>query len=293
MLFRFVLWLIFNNNRNLAEAINYHHSESLFWYFLWFVIPIISSVLIAIRLRNQILEKIGLILFPSLVIGTIIISHFNNAYWGYYFKRPAVFKEIKEANEIINIKKFLRIPGAENFEISTTLKTSDEVYSWNDYYYTTIDRPIMTFIQTRNTNNKNLRDWYQISTDTSKVFNHQKLKTISALINNSNLLVKPDHGYESSKGIYGRIINFKTLDGKGFYHLSIRSSPTANDHFPNYELLISDKENLEIEKSNLFFTDVAGYEGFEYVNVAGLLEFLLLVLSILITVIKVGLKLIL
>jgi hypothetical protein len=291
--FRFLLWLIFYKNRSLAETINYHYSESLLWYFIWFVFPIISSFLISIKLKIDTFKKVGFILFPALLVMTIIGGYLNKDYWGYYFKRPSVFKEIKEANEIINIKDFMRVPDSESLEVSITSKSSDDVYSWNDFYYTTIDRPMMTFIENRNVNNENLSDWYQISKDSSKLFNQQKLKTISTLINNSNILVKPNKGYEHSNGIYGRIINFKTLDGKVFYHLSVKSLPTANDHSPNYEILISDEENLKIEKSNIFFTDMTGFEGLEYANIAGLLEFLLLIISSLITAITLASKLLL
>ena len=278
VIFRFLVWLTFLFNRSLSELINYHYSDDFVWYLIWFVIPVLASVLIAIRLKVNFFQKIGTVLLPLLIIGTIIGGYLNNEYWGYPLKRPTVFKELKEASTIISITNIEKLSDGKYFKSYTDTTSTKRLFGREDLYYGNLDRPIMTFLDRANING-DLYDWYEISKNIDKKTSENELRLISNSIVKSNLLVKPSKGYESSGNRFsGRIVAFKTVDGETFYHVTLKSGEVANDHYPLYEILLSKSNSkFDILKSQHFYTDFAGIEGFEYSNLASLIEFMALV----------------
>ena len=278
VIFRFLVWLTLLFNRSLSESINYHYSDSLIWYFLWFALPILASVLIAVKLQSRFFQKTGIALLPLLIVGTIIGAYFNNEYWGYPFRRPTVFKELKEASSIISITNIKKTTDEKDFRAYTDTTLTESLYGGEDLYYGNLDRPIMTFLDRANING-DLYGWYAIAKNVDKKISKSDLSLMSSLIAKSNLLVSPNEGYESSGNRFnGRIIEFKTVDGKSFYHITLKSGEVANDHYPLYEILFSKSDSkFDIVKSQYFYTDFAGVEGFEYSNLASLIEFIALV----------------
>jgi len=141
VLFRFIIWGVQFENRQLADTINYHHSSDLFWI----ILPIITSLLIVSRNKSLFLKQLGYVLLPCLIIGTIVGVLKNKDYWGYYFKRPTVFNEIKEANRIITLS-FIGKSNENSFEIYFPDSTfTSELYGREDPYYGSYDRALMTF----------------------------------------------------------------------------------------------------------------------------------------------------
>jgi len=278
VIFRFLVWLTLSFNRSLSGSINYHYSDSLIWYLLWFALPILASVLIATKLQFRFFQKIGFALLPLLIVGTIIGGYLNNEYWGYPFRRPTVFNELKEASSIISITNIKKLADEKDFRAYTDSSLTESLFGREDLYYGNLDRPIMTFLDRANING-DLYGWYEIAENVEKKISKNDLSLISSLIVKSNLLFSPSKGYESSGNRFnGRIIEFKTVDGKSFYHITLKSGEVANDHYPLYEILIANSDSaLNIIKTQYFFTDVAGIEGFEYSNLAGFIEFVLFI----------------
>ncbi len=284
VIFRLIVWLIFILNWNLGETVNYHYSDSLIWYFLWFIFPITTSILISIKLQANYLRRIGVILLPALIIGTVISGYLNNNYWGYWFKRPTVFKELKEASSIVSITDINKPFGKEDFVVEIDSNRTKELYGRKNLYYGNFDRPIMTF-QDKAHIHPELYDWFEITIDSSKKINNSDLLSLTRTILGSHLLVQPKtKSYnESTNRLKGKIIEFKTLDNKSFYHIALTSGEVSNDHYPFYEFLIEKNDKIDIKNNQIFYTDVAGIEGFEYMNIIGLFEFfLLLIIGILV-----------
>lgn len=290
--FRFLIWLIFIINRNLAETINYHYSDSLFWYFIWFIFPILTSILISIKFQLKFLKQIGIILLPILLVGTLIIGYLNSDYWGYWFKRPTVFNELKEASLIVSITDIKKPFGKDDFSIDLDTTITKELYGREDLYYGNFDRPIMTFLDNAHIK-PDLYYWYEISKDKNEKITKPELNIITKSIQNSNFLIQPESkSYtERANRFSGRIIEFET-DNNNFYHIALKSGEVENDHYPFYEFLINTKNPNKIIKRQVFYTDVAGIEGFEYANFAGLFEFLALIIIGFIVLIFNGIRLI-
>ncbi|MCF6297461.1 MAG: hypothetical protein L3J08_05695 [Flavobacteriaceae bacterium] len=292
VVFRFLIWFVFILNRNLAETVNYHYSNSLFWYFIWFVFPILTAILIPVKFQIQFLKQVGSILLPILLVGTLLIGSLNNDYWGYWYKRPTVFNELKEVASIISITDIKKQYDQENFSIEIDTSATKKLYGRENLYYGNFDRPIMTFLDNAPIN-PSLFYWFKITKDTTKKIKKPELLSITNAILKNGFLKQPKLGYEKSGNRFnGKIIEFKTNKDNSFYHIALKSGETENDHYPFYEILINTKNLSKIIKKQIFYTDVAGIEGFEYTNLAGLVEFLvLIIIGLFIRVIN-GLKLI-
>jgi len=288
--FRFLIWLVFIINRNLAETINYHYSDSLFWYFNWFIFPILTAILISIKFQVKLIKQIGIILLPALIIGTLITGYLNNNYWGYWFKRPTVFNELKEASSIISITDIKKQYNQEVFSIEIDTSTIKEFYGREDLYYGIFDRPIMTFLDNAHIN-PDLYYWFEITKDTNNKITKSELDIITKNIQKNNFLIQPQSkSYEESANrLSGKIIEFNT-GGNTYYHIALTSGEVKNDHYPFYEFLINKKQPDKIIKKQMFYTDCAGIEEFEYANFAGLLEFLSLTIIGLIVIFFNGIR---
>jgi hypothetical protein len=289
-----VVWITFLFNRNLSESITYHYSDSLIWYLAWFIFPIAVSLLLAFKLESKLTRQIGTFLLPILILGTAIGGYLNHEYWGYVFRRPTVFTELKEAKTIVSISNIKKASNDEDFSTYTDTTLSKRLFGREDIYYGNLDRPIMVFLDRANMNG-GLYDWHKVSIDSSKKVSPPILRQVSTLLVDSDLLVPPNEGYEGrGDRLTGRLIEFRTVDNREFFHASLKSGEVANDHYPYYEVLFQeDGSEIELVKSQHFFTDFAGYEGMEYSNMASMFEILaLLSLGVIVMMVR-GIRLIL
>ena len=253
------------------------YSGNLLFYFVWIGVPIIISILISIKLHKKYVEYTGILLLPVLLVSTLLMGKYNNDYWGYWYKRPAVFSEVKKASSIISITDIKKSPEREDFTIKYS-KPSKELSGREDMYYGNLDRPLMVFEDKGDA----LNDWFDVANDSSNVINDVDLLSITNTVLNSNLLVGPqsDSDYDTyikgAKEFKGKIIVFKTEDQASFYHLALQGGQVSNDHYPIYEFLINKNDKNTIVKNQLYFIDFAGIEGFEYAFIGAFIEFILL-----------------
>jgi len=252
----------------------------------------LTSVLISIKFQHKFFKQIGILLLPILLIGTLILGYLNNDYWGYCYKRPTVFNEIKEATSIVSITDIIKSFEKDYFSVELDTAVTKELYGRQDLYYGNFDRPIMVF-QDNSSKYPDLYYWFEIVNDTNKKITKSELKIITNSIQSSNFLIQPkSKSYtERANRFKGRIIEFKT-ENNNFYYIALKSGEVENDHYPFYEFLINTKNPNKIIKRQIFYTDVAGIEGFEYANFAGLFEFLVLIIIGFIVLIFTRIKLI-
>ena len=286
VILRILIWLAMYNNVDIASSINYDHADSYFWYLLWFGIPILTSILIAWKLHIKFLNKLGLVFFPLLLIGTLVGGYINFEYWGYFFKRPAVFSELKNCKEIQSIDFIERAPKTSELVIEKKEVHSDLFSSREDPYYADYDRALMTFIdyskylsQIDENGDKwythsNARDWHKILNDSSKTISQDLLHQIQPILTSDQY-----HDY-SWTPYNGQVVVFRNTNNIEYCHVSLESWEVENDHYFVWEILIDTSRPSEIVKSQVYFYDFAGIEGLEYCNVAPMGEAFVLITSI-------------
>ena len=145
----------------------------------------------------------------------------------------------------------------------------------------------------------NLYDWKDIYNSEKTKLNPFEIQKIESIIKSSKFIDIPEENYAkfcrndalavefvTSKEI-GAIYmnqNFSRIPmdkfEKKYIYLIISFGQISNDHFGVYEFLI---ENNKIIKKQKYYYDVAGIEGLEYPTAAPTLEFLLLILVTLIS----------
>lgn len=285
VLIRFSLLLLIP--KNTYSFLYYNITDSLFWITISYIFPFLVSLLIAILLKNQkSLISFSRIYFPILIIISLTGSFWNYHYWGYFFKGPAIFSEVKNANEILSIT-------------DNTTSIENDLFSHidinPDYYYYSYERPIIAMLEDWESRG-NLMDYENIyKSETSKLSNIE-ITTLKNLIAKSNFLTKPEKGYEQfSNRINGLFIEFTTSKqnnttivnneklnrkpvleyDKIYTYAIISSGQLSNDHFAIYEFLI---KNNKIVKKQKFYYDVAGIEGLEYPTSAFMIDAILLLI---------------
>ncbi|NPA33638.1 MAG: hypothetical protein GXO48_01755 [Chlorobi bacterium] len=235
------------------------------WYLIWFGLPAITGLLLAIHFHNKLLARFG--------IGSLFITVFFYVYvggllyltWNYPFKRPAVFSELLDAKQVMAIVDFEHKP-TNSIMIMDYLLTYRICYD----YYCLLERPLVAFYEA------NAR------IDTNKNIDTSIINEIIQNIKENDFLPEPasPYYYESANSFTARLVKFKTHRAEIYYHLSVRTGEVDNDHYALCEFLV-DGESLHVVKNQCFFYDVAGVEFLDYAGLPILLEtFMLLVLSI-------------
>ncbi len=286
VLIRFLIFLLVP--RNTYDFLYYNITDSIFWIFISYILPFLASLLIATHLKNQKkLINFSKIYFPVLIIISLTGNFWNYYYWGYFLKRPTIFSQLKNANEILSITE-------------SSINKENHLFSYidinPDYYYYSYERPIIAMLENWESRG-NLLDYEKIYKSENLKLSNNEIKTIEYLIAKSNFLTKPEKGYEQfSNGINGIFIEFTTSKQKNtsilnlkehqrkpeleydkiYTYALINSGQLSNDHFARYEFLI---HNNAIVRKQKFYYDVAGIEGLEYPTVAPILEVILILIT--------------
>lgn len=283
-----LLFLMIVANINFYSTLSYHYSDSITWYILMFGLPLIIGIAFYYWIKRKIIAKgiktlFGFIFILQLAF-TIISATNNLAYWGYAFKRPAVFKEIACAKTILQCSKvtnydstvlkpfYLVMDSSENFE---------NLYGREDPYYGNIDRPFMVF-QDNAHKNIDLYDLSNVYYDTTKNITSNELEHIDSQIHNTGIIDKGEQklNYDHLGQLNGVITKFQTVDNKTFIFAGLRGKEVSNDHYPYYEFLfVENNGNYNLIKKQKYYIDVAGIEGLEYANIAPIFSLLLTVLG--------------
>jgi len=304
---KFIFWVILKLDSNATSFLYYNVNNDLFWYLLYYFIPILLAVFLAIRFKdNSNLYEIGKFFVFVLFVLTILGSIVNKNYWGYYFKRPSTFSELKNANEILSITQF----GDEksSFKIINETNLIDEGELVSDFYYFSFERPIFTMLS-KNISRGNLSDWNEIYKSPKAKLTEVELKKLDNSIRNSEFIDIPEYGYEESLITKGIAVEFVTSSSdntslvtlnesrkpllsfdKKFVYVLINSGQISNDHFGVYEFLFQENQ---IIKKNKYYYDVAGLEGIEYPVASPIIELIFLFFTLFVISITKSIKIIL
>jgi hypothetical protein len=279
-LLTFVIFL----NRNLYEQIAFHYSNDLTWYIMFYGLPLLIGVLFALIVRNRAINKalkVFLYFIALSQIGfTITAVIHNHNYWGYFIKRPPIFKEILQADKVITCGSISNTNSTEvsfSVVISDTTSTLDNLRGRKDPYYGLIDRPFMVFEDNAHING-HLYDFPKIYQDKTQKPMEAVLKNINNEIQQANYMFQGNNNWV----LNGITTEFITTDSIKYLIAGLSGAEIQNDHYPFYEFLfVNENNNYKLIKKQKFFTDFAGEEGFEYVNIATLFSLLLTVVGLL------------
>ena len=270
------------SNRQLYDKISLHYSDSLTWYFIFYLVPLLAGLTFYVWLQNKYVSKNLRILFGELLFlqlaFTLTASIVNYNYWGYPFKRPAVFREILTADKVLTCSRVSNIDSTYIQPlkvISDTTKSMNNLYGREDFYYGTSDRIFMTF-QDRAHINGNLYDFPKIYNNSKLKVSQNTLLIIDKQIKESKLLDKGEINWDTSGQLNGILTEFISADNTEYVFAGLSGGQVSNDHYPFYEFLfVKNNNQLKLIKKQRFYTDVAGIEGLEYSNIAPFFSLLL------------------
>ena len=265
-------------NYSLFQQILYHYSDELIWYLIFFILPVTLGLSVGfVMMRKRIWP--GIIILGCLVLIAQVTIHIievskSKEYWGYYFKRPTIFKEVKDARAIETISV------VSTFGTNTLHKGLDSSlnldYYREDPYYATATRALMTFEDV--SSDRLFSDWKTILADSLKKISDEKLQPISSFLFSSDFTVKKSEHYETAESFSGYIIEFKTAPDRAWTYVGVGTPQVDNDHYAFYEMLYRrDKNSMVLADSQKFFWDFAGYEGQEYSLIGPVMSLVILI----------------
>lgn len=261
---------LFVIDKTLHSFVNYHPTDYLLWYILYFGIPFFLSFLTTYLFFNYFTKKKVFVILSYLYFIWIIslnayLALENKDYWGYYFKRPVIFTELKNANKITKAMK-VQTSKKSKFKLLVEDKSKYITPSLNpsDYYYSLYSRVFTTFENLGN-QRPHLYGLERNILDSNYNFNSNELKKISDLIYKSGVLDSGKKNWDTTRNVSGLIVGLKTIDSLNYIYCAFYGGQVENDHYPRYEFLIMDKnKELKVIKHNKFYVDIAGAEGVEY-----------------------------
>lgn len=285
-----LLSLLIVYNQQFYESISYHYSDSFIWYFIFYIVPILAGFTFFFALKNKNLTKGFRILFGTILIFqlafTLTAAIMNNHYWGYPFKRPAVFKEIHSANTVITCSPVSNIDssGISSLHLIRDTNRSLKYNEGKDkFYYGILDRVFMVF-NDKATIYSNLYNFPEIYKNPKSKASNKLLKNINQQITESKII---DLGINSktTPQLTGLVTEFVTHDNYKYIFVGLNGGEVSNDHYSHYEFLFIEKDNQPILlKQQRFYTDIAGIEGLEYANIAPLFSLLLSVIGFIVSI---------
>lgn len=270
VIIRFILFLTLSFSDYLDE-INYNYSSHTLWYCIWYIIPFFIALLIALKFKLKIFSQVGLVLFITIFSGTIYSGFYNKNYWGYKYVRPTVFNELKDASKVYFIKSINKTKNELHFNIENWYNINNLTKEKGILYYKNSTRAILYLL------NKDI----EINTG-----NNEQPNKITDIILKEDILINCNYEYykESCSRYDGFIIKFETNSSNIYYYIAFDSGEVENDHYPAYEFLINSNNPNKVLKTQMYYFDLAGKEGFEYSSVAPIAEFLILILVFIIII---------
>ncbi|RZK50063.1 MAG: hypothetical protein EOO87_19475 [Pedobacter sp.] len=272
-------------NRQSYNNIIFHHSESLTWYFIFFLMPLLAGIAFYFWLKNKSISKAYKIIFGSILIlqigFTITAAVMNSNYWGYAFKRPTVFDEIFIPKKLLSYSTVATdVTDRKSLSVTTDILSGKNFYPGDEFYYSIPGRIEMiqhdltyivgySFGHTVQYNNPVLE------------LSENRLENIYGQIKATNFIDPGEDGYNTADELSGFAAEFLAVDNSKYLLTGLKGRQVSNDHYPYYEFLFTEIDGqYKLIKKQKFYTDVAGIEGLEYANIAPAFSLLLTVIGL-------------
>jgi hypothetical protein len=235
----------------------------LFMVTMLLVCYVLSAALTRFLAQKLNLTSLFRIYMTALFIGFILTfaasGIISKNYWGYYFFRPDVLREVSQVKGVTRITQVMaeRQGKSKNYRFkrvygfwhhSNHSITQGAQYDNPEIRVTSALGERLTLPGLSERMPPELADMYPI------------LKASGALI-------PSESGYDSLHGMLGLIAETVTHDGRKLVFMGLRGRETSNDHYPYYELIFEKKGSKgkpEFIRGQWFFFDIAGFEGTEW-----------------------------
>ena len=128
----------------------------------------------------------------------------------------------------------------------------------------------------------NLYSLNEILLDSRRGLAGDNLVELSERIHADQMIPEIYKGYSPRKlALSGSITEFETTDKTKYIYAGLSGGELANDHHPFYEFLFSASgDELILKKKQVFFTDFAGIEGVEMINLIPFFSFVIVLFSL-------------
>lgn len=200
----------------------------------------------------------GLVVAGALALAFLASVGLSKMYWGYWFARPPVPREVGDIARVVSVTPVTVSDGASAPAVTVrgdASLTKDLASARHDAYYG-LDERVLLELERRNL----LPPAYATSMP--------DLPDPLALVRDTGLLVQPGEGYEKEAGLRGGVI-VDACDRAGgrLVVMGLVGGQVENDHYPYYELVFAGSPGstgLAYVGGQRFFHDFAGIEGAEW-----------------------------
>lgn len=264
----------------------FHYSSNGAFYILYILIPALAGLLTYRIYRTKSINK--LVLFSFFLVGIAQLCFFiyggikNKEYWGYFIKRPIVFKEVQSAKKIMAASY---ITSTDSNGIMNLYPADSSIVNFGgleerESYYNTDNRIFLVF-RNKAWAEKGLSSFKEKLDDPGYQFEKTILSQLSRLILSDQMIPAIYKSYSARElKLQGIITMFTTKNNEAYVYAGLNGGELGNDHHPFYEFLfLRTKNELVLKRKQLFYTDFAGIEGVELINLTPFFSFLLVLFS--------------
>lgn len=225
---------------------------------IYIVAVLIANLLTKITRLRRPAKAYGLVAVSMIVVTFLVSIGLSKAYWGYFMSRPALLREVSEVAQVRVVVPFRTESddsGKRTIVPDNTYSLSDRIASGKKYGDESLEERILVELEQRNL----LPAAFATTFD--------GLPELYLLIQGSGALATSSKGYDSSARLEGVAVDATDKSGNRLVVLGLRGGQLSDDHYPYYEMLFGgqkDAAGLAFARSQRFFYDAAGMEGFEW-----------------------------
>ncbi len=196
----------------------------------------------------------------AIIIGIIFLASisFSRWYWGYWFSRPPVLREIHEVAEVTAVVPIMTQAdeqGNRTIIPQSDYSLADQLeYARKDPYYGLDERLLLA-----------LNDRKLLPETVQTVM--PDIPALFPLIQRTGILARPEDGYEDGDLLMGVLVMARTATGQRYMFVGAHGQQVSNDHRPYYEMLFAatgPSNTNDFVRGQRFFYDTAGIEGAEW-----------------------------
>lgn len=219
---------------------------------------LLAKILVKTTALRRPTLNVGKVILAMILLTFLLAIYCSKLYWGYYFSRPSVFEEANTFDKVPAVIYFKM--DKDNAGKNSLTSDSSETFSRinnptdSDDYYALKERIL-----------KNLAPRKLLPAEPANTFDG--FPDLNTLIHKSGVLDPSDGKYDSWSKRSGVAVQALDKSGTPFLFIGLRGGQISNDHYPFYEILFrGNKESSEFDliRSQVFYFDVAGMEGWEW-----------------------------
>ncbi len=205
--------------------------------------------------RTERMKAILLTAALSLLVGAVSGVLVSQSYWGYYAHRPDVPREISQARQLrfVTPLKSVGWGDACRLEIDPEYSVQDRMkWARDDPYYAHEGRLLLPLAERGMSPVATARD------------NGLAASELFRQLREAGTLVAGDVGYDFAMCLAGVAVEVTDGGGQPAIVVGLHGQQVSNDHYPYYEASFRRAgSGWRLDRSQLYFYDVAGIEGLE------------------------------